>query len=102
MISRFEIWLAVVRYTDIDDNKKRPVLILDHIKKEVFCLRMTSQVSKTADDFEINYWKEAGLHKPTVINTAVRLKLEEEKLVSYIGTLHNNDQILLKIRHQVL
>jgi len=102
MISKFDIWLAEVHYKDIEGSKKRPVLILDHIKKEVFCLKMTSQAPKAADDFEIIRWQEAGLQKPTVINTAIRLRLEEDKLLSYLGTLHGDDQILLKIRHQIL
>jgi mRNA interferase MazF len=102
MISKFDIWLAEVRYKDIEGSKKRPVLILDHIKKEVFCLKMTSQTPKTADDFEIIHWQEAGLQKPTIINTAIRLRLEEDKLIFHIGTLHNDNQILLKIRHQIL
>ena len=102
MISKFDIWLAEVRFAEIDGAKMRPVLILDHIRKEVFCLRMTSQNRQTSADFEIIHWKEAGLHKPTVINTAHRLRLEEDGLLSKIGTLHPDDVILLKIRHGVV
>ena len=101
MSRRFEIWLATVRFSDIAVEKERPVLILDWEKKEVFCLRMTSKLPQTADDFEISHWKEAGLHKPTVINTTKRLKLAEDKLITQIGKLHDNDIILLKIRHQI-
>ena len=102
MISRFDIWIAEVRFTDIEEKKKRPVLILDHINKEVFCLRMTSQVPKTIDDYKIIHWKESGLYKPTVINTAIRLRLEEDKMLKYIGSLHEDDQILLRIRYQIV
>ena len=101
MTQKFEIWLAKVQFSEIDGEKERPVLILDWIRKEVLCLRMTSKLPQTADDFEIRYWQEAGLHKQTVINTAKRLKLKEDKLITRIGKLHDDDIILLKIRHQI-
>ena len=101
MTQKFEIWLAEVRFSDIEGEKERPVLILDWVKKEVFCLRMTSKLPQTADDYEIRHWQEAGLHKQTVINTAKRLRLKEDKLKIKIGKLHNDDIILLKIRYQI-
>ena len=101
MSQRFEVWLAEVKFSDIDGEKERPVLILDWAKKEVFCLRMTSKLPQTADDFEIRRWQEAGLNKQTTINTARRLQLKEDKLIKQIGKLHNDDIILLKIRHQI-
>ena len=101
MSHKFEIWLAQVQFSEIEGEKERPVLIIDWVKKEVFCLRMTSKLPQTADDFEIHRWQEAGLHKQTVINTAKRLKLGEDKLKTRIGKLHDDDIILLKIRHQI-
>jgi len=102
MISKYDIWLAEVRFSEIEETKVRPVLILDQIKNEVLCLRMTSKLPQTADDYEIVYWKEAGLFKQTVINTTLRLRLERNKLISRIGALHDSDRILMQIRHQVI
>jgi len=102
MISRFEIWLAEVSFSEIEGYKDRPILILNHIKKEVLCLRMTSKAPQTTGDFEVTKWKEAGLQKPTVVNTTIRLKLNEDKLIKRIGVLHNDDVLLLKIRHHII
>ena len=102
MILKFDIWLAEVPFEDIDESKERPVLILDHVRKEVFCLRMTSKNPQTSTDFEVLRWQKAGLKKPTVINTARRLKLSDDKLILKIGSLHDDDRIILQIRHGII
>jgi len=105
-LSRFRSYLV----SSIGDLKRKVVCVLDQVFPEyqtvfsnVFGKTSTELLLhfQTADDFEIHRWQEAGLHKQTVINTAKRLKLGEDKLKTRIGKLHDDDIILLKIRHQI-
>jgi hypothetical protein len=102
MAKQFSVWWAFVTFADKPDEKKlRPVLVIDPRKKEVICLRMTSGKRKVASDFELSYWAEVGLPKKTVVNTSWRLRLPHDALMEYIGQLHDNDILILKLRYSI-
>lgn len=84
---------------DPAQTKIRPVLVIDPRKNTAICLRMTSKPRKTARDYEITRWREAGLAKPTIINTEWRIMLKDGELLSYIGQLSKEDEITLGFRY---
>ncbi|MDR1069008.1 MAG: type II toxin-antitoxin system PemK/MazF family toxin [Clostridiales Family XIII bacterium] len=101
-VKPYSIWWAFVPYADDPARvKKRPVLIIDPRKNIAVCLRMTSKPRKASSDYIIIHWAEAGLTKPTVINTAYQIILKHRDLETYIGQLHEQDELTLRFRYNV-
>ena len=89
-LNRWDVCIAFVGFEDEDDFKKRPILILG---EEVFLIdafMMTGQPPRVGE-YALKYWKEAGLHKETVVRVSKRLRLSENAIIKKIGSLHPSD-----------
>lgn len=85
-MSRWDVCIAEVPFEDLPETKIRPVLILDDTAVIIECLKMTGQPPR-AGEYVLKNWKEAGLHKPTVVRISKRLALSRERIRKQIGTL---------------
>lgn len=84
----WEIWWAWVKFDDIDEIKRRPVLITDQMEACIIAWKVTSRESRdNYMEYEIIRWKSAGLDKPSTIRMGQILKLREEDMDQKIGEL---------------
>lgn len=93
-MQKWEIWLAKVRFEDKpDEYKYRPVLIIDNENIYIVSFKMTSQKPRNNyfGEYSVKFFKEAGLHKQTVIRLSKKLLLHKNELVNKIGRLHPFD-----------
>ena len=97
-IERFDIWQAAVKFEDEDVSKNRPVLIWNNAAY-VIAYKMTgTNRGDDADEYQVRYWREAGLTKPTSIRIRKQLKLEKADLLYKIGTLDRRDRVRFEFR----
>ena len=97
-MKQYEIWRAKVRFEDSDEVKERPVLIWNSAAY-VIAYKMTgTDRGDDADEFQVRYWKEAGLDKPTTIRIRKLLRLTEDDLIRIIGVLDKRDQLRFELR----
>lgn len=91
-IRPWDIWWALVHFEDTDQVKRRPVIILDTEEMFVISLKVTSHEARHQwGEYEILYWKSAGLPKPSTVRLTQILKLQYQSLDKPIGTLHSID-----------
>lgn len=97
-MEKFDIFWADFEYEEKDgQSKRRPVLILD-VDIILPIAKITSKESRTAKDYEIKNWQDAGLNKESVIRfdkimLAMQKDLKEE---DYIGHLSEEDIKVIK------
>ncbi len=95
---RYEIWDANVKFEDSNDVKQRPVLIWNNTAF-VAAYKMTgTDRGNNKDEYRVEYWKEAGLDKPTAIRIVKPLKLNENDLVKKRGNLDPRDILKFEFR----
>ena len=97
-MKRYEIWDAHVRFEDSDETKTRPVLIWG---QAVFIIAYKMTGTDRGDDrneFRIEFWKEAGLDKPTSIRIQKLLQLKDTDLIRKRGELDPRDRLRFEIR----
>lgn len=98
MMKRYEIWYANVRYEDEETSKERPVLIWnDKVFLAAYKMTGTDRGDNT-DEFRVEYWKEAGLSKPTTIRIKKLLHLKTSDLTRKIGELDRRDRLRFELR----
>lgn len=96
---RGEVWTAEL------NGKRRPVVIVsnDNVIAELDQLIATisSQQSRNEFDVVIEYWKEAGLDKPSVVRCSKLNTLHYKELLFKVGKLHECDlqRVLTTIRN---
>lgn len=96
---RGEIWTVEL------NDKRRPVVIVsnDNIIAELDHLisTVTSQQARNEFDVEIEYWKEAGLEKPSIVRCSKLNTLHYKELLFKIGKLQDTDleRVLNAIRN---
>ena len=101
--SPFSIAIATVVFHDNSGVKRRPVLLLRAQGSLVFAFSITSQYankSKYIQEryFEIIDWLEAGLKKPSWIDTITRISIDSKfDSVKVIGKLTRRDRERLLI-----
>jgi hypothetical protein len=93
-----DLFIAYVPWKGGTGGKRRPVIIMSQNDKIVSVFSITSQyINKSAFIrsyyFPITDWKEAGLNKPSFIDTidVVLLSAETLKTAQPIGRLTQND-----------
>ena len=90
MKSRWDVWIADVRYEDKPRQSKcRPVVILDSQTTFTLSLKGTSQDPREdyTGEYVLKYWREAGLEKETVIRCSMPIQLNESDFRFRIGRL---------------
>lgn len=86
-----EVWLADVLFKGIRQTKQRPVVIVGNelaLDIDVIIAPVTSQKPRNQFDIVLEYWEEAGLLKPSVVQIT---SIHGTELKRYLGKLHNHD-----------
>ena len=97
-MKRYEIWYAKYKYQDCNHIEIRPVMIWnDTVFVISFKLTGTDR-GDTKTEFQIQYWKEAGLAKPTTIRIEKVLRMDHSDFVNKIGELDPRDRLRFELR----
>ena len=93
---RWDIWLAYVPFEENDGRySRRPALVFQFHSEtnEWFAFKMTSHAPRSnfPGEYAVQYWREAGLTKPTTIRLSKRFLLGEADFICKLGTLHPAD-----------
>lgn len=90
---QWDIWLAEVGFQDSTESKIRPILIMGDNVAFVMSYPITSH--KPRDNFfgeyDIQYWKQSGLDKPSTIRMNRMIKIDKINLKGKIGVLDRFD-----------
>ncbi len=98
-MERYEIWQAKVKFEDSNEVKERPVLIWNDQAYIIIAYKMTgTDRGDNSEEYRIQYWKEAGLTKPTSIRIKKLLQLEKQDLLYKIGELDKRERLLFEFR----
>lgn len=91
--NKWDVWLALVKFEDKPDVKKRPVVVVDQNIAYYISLKITTHEPRPtyAQEYKIERWKEAQLNHPSTIRASKILELEEKDFVHKIGRLHPVD-----------
>lgn len=94
---KWDLVLVSFPFTDFTTDKRRPAIIVSpdefNTGNDVIVAFVTSQLKTPArlGDYQINFWKEAGLPKPSM----VRMKfatIDKSIIVKTLGHLKDEDQ----------
>lgn len=87
-MNQFEIWYAKVRFEDSHEVKERPVLIWNDVAYMITGYKMTgTDRGDNEREFRVEFWREAGLSKPTTIRIGKMLQLKKTDFTRQIGVL---------------
>lgn len=94
----FDICIAYVSWEN--GGKRRPVLLITKGDEYTEAYRITSQYASKSEAvntgyFKIGDWKQAGLAKPSYVDTITPVELPTERLSPPIGKLSDNDKLRL-------
>ena len=90
----WEVWFAYVYYEDMPaEGKRRPVVILDDDMLCVTSAMVTTHKPRSFDylDYELRFWKEAGLSCPSVVRLEHLRYLNNADFDTRIGRLQLGD-----------
>lgn len=96
---RGEVWTVELK------EKRRPVVIVSNenvvVELDHLIASVTSQQARNELDVIIEYWKEAGLDKPSIVRCSKLNTLHYKELLFKIGKLHESDleRVLTTIRN---
>ena len=78
-MSRFDIYTARVHYIDEPNSKPRPIIQIKSDKNapNSFAMISGTHKKKYPGDVDIEFWKEAGLKKPSRVRLGERVDLPE-------------------------
>lgn len=95
-------WADVPFDEDKSVIKRRPVLVINDKLAYVLSLKITSHEAREHDplDYELVYWKEAGLNRKSTVRIGKLLKLEPTDFVEKIGTIHRHDKTNIKLLNE--
>ncbi|KIP22277.1 PemK-like protein [Anoxybacillus ayderensis] len=86
---RGEVWFAEIK------GKRRPVLIVSGhdvvVELDRVIANITSQQTRNKYDVVLEYWKEAGLDKPSVVRCSKINTIHYRELLFKIGNIHEHD-----------
>lgn len=89
-----DVWLADVLFKGKRQTKQRPVIIVGNelaLDIDVIIAPVTSQQPRNQFDVVLEYWKEAGLLKPSVARTSKITSVHGSELKRHLGVLHSYD-----------
>lgn len=95
MAKKYDLYAHFVKYDDVPDGKYRPVLVLEENKVVPLSAPITSNLRRAnySGNVIIADWKEAGLHKPSVVRLEKTTNMELKSGDKYIGHLTEKDII---------
>lgn len=101
MIDELEVYSVVVsriQYSDGTGSKIRPAVVVKFNDEVIQTYRITSQFESKSEKIKSQYleiidWYQAGLHKPSYIDTVQIYELDlNEFAIKLIGKLSNRDR----------
>lgn len=95
-----EVWWVHFPFAEVDDEKRRPAIVIDDDTIAILAMYVTSQDKANPFNVEITDWKEAGLSVPSWARIDRIVKIAEWRMNSKIGTLSERD--LTKIMQLVV
>ena len=81
-------------YLAYEGKKERPVLIINDgigIDIDLTLARITGSKARNEFDVELEYWKEAGLHKPSIVRCSKITTIRPGNPLLKIGKIHMED-----------
>lgn len=97
-MKRYEIWQARVKFEGSNEEKERPVLIWnDQIFLVAYKMTGTDR-GDNLEEYRVQYWREAGLSKPTSIRLCKVLRLTTDDLLYKIGELDKRERLRFDFR----
>lgn len=96
--NHYDILIASIAFSDGTGSKRRPALVIAYSDEIIRTYRITSQYANKSPFirskyFEIRDWQEAGLVKPSWIDTVQLYDLDTSSIqVRLIGQLSIEDQ----------
>jgi len=94
--NRWDLWYTWVKFEDIKEEKRRPVLILQEHELFVLSLQVTSRDTKYLSDYQLRDWQSAGLSIESIVDTSRRLQLIHNDFDNRIGALSEYDILNLQ------
>jgi mRNA interferase MazF len=91
-----ELWIAEILYTNGNDAKKRPVLVLWVDGQDVVVAVVTSAPPRTVTDVLLNQWEESGLRVLSTVRLSRLDCLEISLFRKKVGQLSEMDAMELK------
>ncbi len=95
-----EIWVAEITFTNGQDSKLRPVLVLWEDGADVVVALVTSASPRTVTDVELLDWTTSGLRAPSTVRLSRLDSLEKSLLWKCLGHLTPADAARLKATWQ--
>ena len=100
MMELYDIYIAYVSWGS--EGKRRPILILEANNGNVKAFNITTQYENKSDEIRVKYfiindWKQAGLNKPSFIDTnkMILIPLPAIDINNPIGKLSETDETRL-------
>jgi len=93
--SKWEIWLASVKFEEKPGLKDHPVLVVSPGVDCIISLFITSHSPKArlAGEYPIQNWEKAGLWRKSTIWISNALEMKPDDFIHKIGDLHQADII---------
>jgi mRNA interferase MazF len=92
-----EILLVPVAFSDGRGSKKRPVVVIfDSGDADLLVAPVTSQMSRSARDVQVNNWERAGLRLPSIVRLEKSATVEKSTVVRRMGKLGTEEWDKLK------
>ena len=85
-----EVWLADVLFKGTRQTKQRPVVIVGNelaLDIDVIIAPVTSQKSINQFDIVLEYWKDTGLLKPSVVRTSKVTSIHGTEIETSFGRI---------------
>lgn len=98
ILNEYDVVLTLVKYVDSDKTTYRPALVIYFDGKEVGYYKITSRYTDKSEYiksryFEIKNWLQAGLRKPSWIDTINYYQISENEVrLKVIGNLTIDDR----------
>lgn len=107
-----DIYTLSFRFDDSDQSKDRPAMIFDIKQDGTLVLKVLKVTSKNNgkwyDQFKqpLTFWREAGLDRPSWVQTHGALLLSQEDFLSlsknYRGHMHPDDIEAVKLKYEYM
>lgn len=94
-MNKWDVYIADVPFEDIQQSKIRPVIVLEDNVILVLCIKLTTH-SPHRGEYQLAYWKEAGLSQPTTVRIQKILSLDKTNFKKKIGKVSDYDIIQIQ------
>ncbi|MCL2712549.1 MAG: type II toxin-antitoxin system PemK/MazF family toxin [Methanomassiliicoccaceae archaeon] len=95
-LSKWQMWLAYIRFDGNDGGKKRPVLITEANGQSCTIIEVSGRPPSDVYDVPVIDMVTAGLNRESVIQVRKMRTVSKESLRSYLGTLSYVDRDRVK------